>query len=65
MATVQQNRAEAVVAEPTGTMSPLPLSAESILYPPEFTKLEGEVVLLRESVSKQQPDIHTLEELLT
>ncbi|CAB1354062.1 unnamed protein product [Coregonus sp. 'balchen'] len=31
----------------------------------EFTKLEGEVVLLRESVSKQQPDIHTLEELLT
>ncbi|KAM9398291.1 uncharacterized protein ACWYII_032049 [Salvelinus alpinus] len=31
----------------------------------EFTKLEGEVVLLRESVSKQQPDNHTLEELLT
>ncbi|CAB1316986.1 unnamed protein product, partial [Coregonus sp. 'balchen'] len=31
----------------------------------QFTKLEGEVVLLRESVSKQQPDIHTLEELLT
>ena len=34
MATGQQNRA-AVVAEPTGTMSPLTLSAESILYPPE------------------------------
>jgi hypothetical protein len=36
MATWQQDRvAAAVVAEPTGTMSPLPLSAESILYPPE------------------------------
>ncbi|CAB1335513.1 unnamed protein product, partial [Coregonus sp. 'balchen'] len=31
----------------------------------QFTKLEGEVVLLRESVCKQQPDIHTIEELLT
>ena len=31
----------------------------------EFTKLESEMVLHRECVSKQQPDIHTLDELLT
>ena len=57
MAMGQQNRAAAaIVAEPTSTMSPLPLSAESILYSPE-AKNDTRMKAFKQKLLKGRPEI--------